>query len=680
MANLGTLYAQIGLDTSTLAAGQMRAENIFGAIKNSAIRLGAVVGLALGGREVIRGVESLIDSAATSEQVFNRLKTAVETTGVSYDAGKGQLVGYTQEMMKTTRYSDEEVAESLQMITQLTGNVAKGLEGSKIAADMASSGLFDLQSAGKYVSMAMEGNVMMLARWIPQLRDSAGLIKENMTATEKWAVTKEILNRMFGGSAQKDLNTYAGALQSLKNWIDEVKEAAGRVLTVALAPKFREWKDAIIAFIESGKLEEWCTRAEVWVKKLMDAIITGATWVWEHKDYLVAMFKALVAYEAVLTVIKVAGAMLALAKSIEAATLAASAFNLTKLGGALLGAGGGALAGIITVLGSMGAGWYYIADAAGSAAKKEAEAAEAADAYGKALIKSGAYANYLQAMSKVPILPGIEVTAERIKGGGVAGEITAGAQKQLDTENWLSDARRELWALDAEENRKFQEQISGYVFVEGDKRLTKATEDAEKALGITTSMLGEWEKAHKYQAALYQSMANAAGTAFHDILMQAKSFNDIMKSFWNSLKESFVNMLADMVTEWIKKQMEMAAMKWGTGGIGGIIGWIGSLFEEGGLVTMQTGGFIGQRFALAETGEYVIPERTVSKIGIPAFEYMRQTGELPARGGGDVYVTTGDFVFGQRYKRREAMALKDEFVDVVSDTVKTAIDKGKLRL
>lgn len=680
MANLGTLTAQIGLDTARLSADADKGIRILSGFSSKFTGILAALGVAGGVYGLARGVKGLVDAAAESEQVFNRLKTAIETTGISYDSVKGQVISFTQEMMKTTRYSDEQVAESLQMITQLTGSLSRGFEGSKIAANMASSGFFDLQSASKYVSMAMEGNVAMLGRWIPQLRNSAGLIKENMTATEKWAVTQEILNRIFGGAAQKDLNTFAGALQSLKNWINEIEEALGRVFTIALAPKFIEWKAAIISFIESGRLEEWCRGAEVWVKKAMDAIITGATRVYEHKDYLVAMFIGLTVIKAATIVSEVATSVMALATAIKASTIASEGFAATKFGAILLGGGGATIAAIATTLGAVGAGWYYIADAAGSAAEKEKKATEAAEAYGNTLIKSGAYANYLQ--SRIPILPGIEVTAKRVTAGG-AGEVgravTAGAQEQLDTEKGLSDAKVEVWAT------------------EGTKKLEIETDLAGKLLEIQNEIVDHWKETHEVMVGLFQGIGDLAGNVFRGMFESGKSFEDNRKAAMKSFGDFMINLLARLLAEFITRKlielathtmvekaktavtMVEAAKRAAIESAMGVFGVFGFLLKEGGLVAMQTGGFIGHRFALAEAGEYVIPEPVVSRIGIPAFEYMRQTGELPT-GGGSISITTGDFNFGQRYKRREAMALKDEFVDAVSEAVKDAIDKGKLRL
>ena len=183
---------------------------------------------------ITKVLDGTIGAAARQEEIFKKLEASVNLAGASYTNAKPEIDSFLRSMQDTTRYGDTDMAPSLAQITTLTGDLSMGLEGAKIAADVASSGLFDLNTASRYVAMAMSGEVTMLGRYIPELKVSAGLVNENMTATEKWAIAKDLLNKKFGGMAEKDLETYAGQMNRLKNEIGDIGELIGKKALPAL--------------------------------------------------------------------------------------------------------------------------------------------------------------------------------------------------------------------------------------------------------------------------------------------------------------------------------------------------------------------------------------------------------------------------------------------------------------
>lgn len=184
--------------------------------------------LARKGLEVLKaGFANTIGAAAEEEQQLNRIKTAVDLTGESYELNADRIDGFITSMVETTRFADDQLRPTFQTITQLTGDLNKGFEGTKIAANIASSGILDLDTATRFVAQAMSGNVEVLGRYIPQLKASAGFINDNMTADEKWAKAKEILNQKFGSGAQRDLDTTIGQYNRMKNAVHDVGEIIG---------------------------------------------------------------------------------------------------------------------------------------------------------------------------------------------------------------------------------------------------------------------------------------------------------------------------------------------------------------------------------------------------------------------------------------------------------------------
>ncbi len=238
--------------------------------KSLPVRLG-LAGLAAG----FAGLAvKMTKMSASQEDIFTRLKFQVESTGAKYSDAKGQIDEFLKSMQATTRYGDTDMAPVLGQITQLTGSLDKGFVGAKLAADMAASKLFDMNTAARYVAMAMQGNVEMLGRYIPELRTSAGLVNKNMSASQKWQIAQKLLMEKFGGAAQSDLMTFNGVLKQMRNYIGDVFERFGDIVTQNFAGTIRGWTSSVQNFIQSGQLEKWALGVTQKVKSLYH-IVSG---------------------------------------------------------------------------------------------------------------------------------------------------------------------------------------------------------------------------------------------------------------------------------------------------------------------------------------------------------------------------------------------------------------------
>ena len=229
-----------------------------------------------------------VTKAAMEDEVqFARLKSAIELAGVSYDSVKGKIEAYSQQVMATTQFGEDEFIPALQEIIQLSGNVKGAFEGTNIALAMAKSGLFDVGTASRYVGMAMAGEVEMLGRYIPKLRASNGLIKENMTAEEKWAAAKTLLIQKFGESAA-GVTTFSAKVQQLKNHIDKVSEGIGKIIMHKFGTTIEDWTKEIQTFIKNGEMERWITNISIAFENVLDGLIT----VWNAVKIVGTVFNA----------------------------------------------------------------------------------------------------------------------------------------------------------------------------------------------------------------------------------------------------------------------------------------------------------------------------------------------------------------------------------------------------
>ena len=191
---------------------------------------GSIAGMVIAYQAVTKAAKFFSESiklASEQEAIFKKLETATNLTGKSYDNLSDSLKSYLAELQATTEYGDTETAAALTQMTQLSGDFDASLKGLPIALDLAATGLFSLETASKYVGMALAGNVEMLGRYIPELKSTVTPQLKLMSAAEKTAFAMDLLQKKFGGTAQKNLDTYAGKVKQLQNYWGDFREMIG---------------------------------------------------------------------------------------------------------------------------------------------------------------------------------------------------------------------------------------------------------------------------------------------------------------------------------------------------------------------------------------------------------------------------------------------------------------------
>ena len=182
---------------------------------------------------VSKVLSSFINKAAEAEQIENRLRFALETTGYTWQYAKSAVDEFATSIQETTRFSDEQARQALTDMMMYTNDFAKAQMGAKLAMDMSIRTGQGLESTSRLIGMAMSGNVEMLGRYIPQLRNLDNILGGNATMAQKAEYALKILNEKFGGTAQADITTYAGKVAQFKNaWSDVKKEIGGHTLPI----------------------------------------------------------------------------------------------------------------------------------------------------------------------------------------------------------------------------------------------------------------------------------------------------------------------------------------------------------------------------------------------------------------------------------------------------------------
>ncbi|MBT6994531.1 MAG: hypothetical protein HN952_06200 [Candidatus Cloacimonetes bacterium] len=240
---------QVTSDTKNAEAGMKRVD---GSIKNTVKSLALATAGLIAMKKGFDFMKGSIDLAMKQEQTFRSLQSAVELTGKSWGGAKSELDVLFASLQKTTKYGDTDSAQVLQQLTTLSGDYEQSVKALPVTLDMASSGLFDMSSASRYVGMALSGNVEMLGRFIPELKSTVSPQLKLMSATEKTAFALDVLKKKFGGLAEKELETTNAKIIQMKNYWGDLQEAIGDefLLTISkttdgVVPLIDEWTVAL---------------------------------------------------------------------------------------------------------------------------------------------------------------------------------------------------------------------------------------------------------------------------------------------------------------------------------------------------------------------------------------------------------------------------------------------------
>jgi len=240
---------KIDADTRNAEQGMDRVDSsISKTVKSLALATAGLLALKKG----FDFMKGSVDLSIKQEETFRKLQSSVELTGKSWGDAKIELDGMFASLQAVTKYGDTDSAEVLQQLITLSGDYEKSVSALPIVLDMASSGLFDVNTAARYVGMALSGNIEMMGRYIPQLKASVSPQLASMNAMEKTAFALDLFKEKFGGLAQKEMNTTSGKWKQFQLYWGDLREAIGddflgtiKYTTNKILPLIKEWTTAI---------------------------------------------------------------------------------------------------------------------------------------------------------------------------------------------------------------------------------------------------------------------------------------------------------------------------------------------------------------------------------------------------------------------------------------------------
>lgn len=146
-------------------------------------------------------LKNWVKDAIGAEESFRKLKFQIEELGIAYDSVSKSVENSIQKTSLYARKQDEDVAEVLQQMILITGDLAGSQENLNLVYDLAVQKGIDIQTSMRIVGAAMTGNLEPMGRYFFQFKNLNETLGENVTVSDKATVGVKALQDMVGGSA-----------------------------------------------------------------------------------------------------------------------------------------------------------------------------------------------------------------------------------------------------------------------------------------------------------------------------------------------------------------------------------------------------------------------------------------------------------------------------------------------
>jgi hypothetical protein len=196
-----------------------RMEKAFGSLKTVAV---AAVGF-IAARGILNFFEEGIAGAVAQEQAFARLEAQMIATGENSEEAAKAFNDLANELESTTKFGDDAVLSAAALAKSYGLTNEQALKLTKTAADLASATGDTLEGAVEQLTASYSGNIKALGKLVPEVK---GLTKEQLAAGD----AVELLSKRFEGAANKEIQTYAGAVKQASNAFENFRESFGQVI------------------------------------------------------------------------------------------------------------------------------------------------------------------------------------------------------------------------------------------------------------------------------------------------------------------------------------------------------------------------------------------------------------------------------------------------------------------
>jgi hypothetical protein len=167
-------------------------------------------------------LKTSIAEAAEAERVWHDLSASVERHGQAWKNVQNAFELFSKSLQQNSVFDDEAIARSLQVFTDFGARASQAMEYVQAAVDLAVARHMDLEAATQLLAKASKGATEQLKRF------GIVLDLESIPPAERMAAVMAEVNKMFGGAAVAQMDTYAGAVARLSNDWKDFQESVGR--------------------------------------------------------------------------------------------------------------------------------------------------------------------------------------------------------------------------------------------------------------------------------------------------------------------------------------------------------------------------------------------------------------------------------------------------------------------
>lgn len=229
MATQGrTLQIIVAADTKKLRDGlddaQRKMGGFQGAIGGLAGSMKNMLGPAMLGAGIAAGALATqfavdgVKAAMEQEAANKKLADAFAAVGIAQDTEKAKA--YVDELQRATGVSEDELLPALTQLATKTGDFGTAQELLNTALDVSARTGKPVSEVAQALVKAYDGNFRSLKNLVPEL-DKAAIKSGDLKL-----VTDE-LQKLFGGAASSQAETFKGKIDRLKLGADELKESFG---------------------------------------------------------------------------------------------------------------------------------------------------------------------------------------------------------------------------------------------------------------------------------------------------------------------------------------------------------------------------------------------------------------------------------------------------------------------
>lgn len=256
--------------TAAFAKMQTKMQTGFSKVKSAVFSLqGAMVGVTAFVGTKMMG--DWVKASNVQEEALARVGALARAQGKDWEIYRGRVEAATAALQDKTTYGDEEMMVAMKAALAAGVDLDRLMQEMPLVLDMAAATGMDLNAAFMYMGRAIEGDVTMLARYIPAIKK---LSEEERT----YENVKRLLNEQMMGTAEAIAATDAGKMKQIGNlWGDMKEELGGMVKELIMAPENME------AFSDTLKgLIEIASKGAGVIGNLRKGFGEMTDWLWEH--------------------------------------------------------------------------------------------------------------------------------------------------------------------------------------------------------------------------------------------------------------------------------------------------------------------------------------------------------------------------------------------------------------